>query len=215
MVNLNKINLMPAREQVASNIRKAILARELEEGTVITLDEISKQLGVSITPVREAFQILSSDGLIKLRPNKGAIILGMNEQTIREHYETRAILESAVVYKVCKSGANISNILEAYNNAKGALLNNDYKEYSKYNQSFHLELWIAGGNNKIKSLLSSMWNGLSMGSNVREEEYAQISIREHDKIIEALKARDAKKAKNLMYDHIMRSMENMLTHYSQ
>jgi len=215
MLNLNKIQLLPAREQVSSTLRKAILARELQEGTIITLEEISNQLGVSITPVREAFQMLARDGLLKLRPNKGAIVLGMNEKSIREHYEARAILESAIAYKVCKSGADLTTMLEAYNNAKTALQENDYSEYSKYNQAFHLELWRAGGNDKITSMLSAMWSGLSMGSNVKEEEYSQISIKEHDRIVESLVARDAEKAKDLMYEHIMRSMENMLTHYKE
>ncbi len=215
MINLNKIHLMPAREQVASILRKAILSREFKEGTAITLEEISKQLGVSITPVREAFQILSGDGLIKLRPNKGAIVLGINEKTIRDHYETRAILESAAVYKVCKSGTDITNIVAAFLHAKEALNENDYMEYTKHNQSFHLEIWTAADNDKIKSLLSSMWNGLSMGSNVKEKEYAQISIKEHEKIVEAIQRREAEAARDLMNQHIMRSLENILTHYNE
>jgi DNA-binding GntR family transcriptional regulator len=212
-MNLNKIKLMPAREQAASALRKAILAKELETGSTITLDEISKQLGISITPVREAFQILAGEGLIKLRPNKGAMILGINEKDIRDHYETRCILESEIIYKVCKNNADITKVLEAFAHAQKALKSNDYSEYSKYNQSFHYEIWTAGGNDKIRSLLSSMWNGLSMGSKVGVEEYAQISMREHTQIVEALKKRDAEQSKKLMREHIMRSMENMLTHY--
>lgn len=214
-MTLNKIKLLPAREQAASSLRKTILAKDLEAGTVITLDGISKQLGISITPVREAFQILASEGLIKLRPNKGAVVLGINEKAIIDHYETRGILESEVIYKVCKNNADISKILEAYENAVQALAANDYSDYSKYNQSFHYEIWTAGGNEKIKSLLSSMWNGLSMGSNVKVEEYALISIREHSEIVEALKERDADKARTLMHQHIKRSLENILTHYNK
>ena len=86
MRNLGKIQLLPAREQVASVLRKAILSRELKEGEELTLEGTASQLGVSSMPVREAFQILAGDGLIKLRPNKGAVVLGVNEKTIRDHY---------------------------------------------------------------------------------------------------------------------------------
>ena len=103
--------------------------------------------------------------------------------------------------------------MEAFAHAQEALKSNDYSEYSKYNQSFHYEIWTAGGNDKIRSLLSSMWNGLSMGSKVGVEEYSQISMKEHTQIVEALKKRDAEQSKKLMSEHIMRSMENMLTHY--
>ena len=48
-----------------------------------------------------------------------------------------------------------------------------------------MEIWNAAGNAKMKLLLSNMWNGLSMGHKVTEEEYASISIREHKGILQA------------------------------
>ncbi|HCW03500.1 MAG TPA: GntR family transcriptional regulator [Clostridium sp.] len=213
MRGLRQIKLLPAREQVASALRKAILSKELQEGENITLDGIASQLGVSITPVREAFQILARDGIIKLRPNKGAVVLGINKKFIRDHYETRAILESAAVAKVCRENVDISDIVNAYEEAKAALELKDYKEYSNYNQAFHMAIWAAADNEKIKSLLSSMWNGLSIGRAVTEEDYAQLSINEHKELMEAISKRDEEKAKKLMYDHIIRSMENILTRF--
>lgn len=99
---LGKIKLLSAKEQVAAVLRKAILSRELVEGQEITLEGIAGMVGVSSMPVREAFQILAADGLIKVRPNKGAVVLGINEQTIREHYEIRALLESEAVAKASR-----------------------------------------------------------------------------------------------------------------
>lgn len=101
---LGKIKLLSAKEQVAAVLRKAILSRDLVEGQEITLEGIATMVGVSSMPVREAFQILAADGLIKVRPNKGAVVLGINEQTIREHYEIRALLESEAVAKACRPG---------------------------------------------------------------------------------------------------------------
>ena len=68
---IGKIHLLPAREQVASYLRKAILRREIPEGSVLTLEETARHMGVSTTPVREALQLLATQGLVKLRPNKG------------------------------------------------------------------------------------------------------------------------------------------------
>ncbi|MDH8112657.1 GntR family transcriptional regulator, partial [Klebsiella pneumoniae] len=69
---LGKIKLLSAKEQVAAVLRKAILSRDLVEGREITLEGIARLVGVSSMPVREAFQILAADGLIQVRPNKGA-----------------------------------------------------------------------------------------------------------------------------------------------
>lgn len=212
MNNLNPIRLLPAREQVSSALRKAILSRELQEGESITLDGISKKLGVSITPVREAFQILARDGLIKLRPNKGAVVLGINEKTIRDHYQTRALLEAETVSLICRNKEDIEAIEQIYLQSEVALEEKNTSDYTYLNQAFHIAIWTASGNNKIKSILSEMWNGLSMGHKDTEESYAFVSTSEHKRILDALKEHNEKEAKERMYRHIIRSMENILTH---
>lgn len=189
------------------------MSRELEEGQEITLEGIASQVGVSSMPVREAFQIMASDGLIKLRPNKGAVVLGINQKTIRDHYETRAILESEAAAKASQEGADISDIQNAYVLAEQALRENNHADYSRQNQGFHMAIWEAADNKKIKSILSSLWNGLSMGHKVTEEDYAKVSIEEHRKILDAIEEHDAETAKWRMYRHIMRSMEDILTRF--
>ena len=211
MKNLQPIKLLPARERVASVLRKAILSREVGEGSILTLEGIACQLEVSNTPVREAFQILARDGLIKLRPNKGAEVLGVNAKVIRDHYETRAILERFTAAAVCRNNTSTYEIEKAYLCAREALDAGDSASYSNFNQSFHMAIWTAAGNDKIKALLSEMWNGLSMGHKVTEEEYALISIAEHKQILEAILAKNEVLAKRRMNDHITRSMENILT----
>ncbi|NDL66830.1 GntR family transcriptional regulator [Anaerotalea alkaliphila] len=213
MKNLHPIKMLPAREQVASALRKAILSRELQEGEEITLESTAQQLGVSSTPVREAFQILARDGLIKLRPNKGAVVLGVNEKTIRDHYETRAILEREAVALVCRNGADISDIVHAYGQMVRSLEENDIEAYTHYNQMFHWAIWTAAGNDKIKALLAAIWNGLPLGRKSTEADYARISCDEHKSIVEAIRKRDAEKAKEHMNAHILRSMENILARF--
>ena len=92
MTGLKPIVMPSAKQKVAAELRKAILSRKMKEGEVLSLESIAKQLNVSITPVREAFQILNRDGLIKLRQNKGAIVLGVTDKYIRDHYQLSAIL---------------------------------------------------------------------------------------------------------------------------
>ena len=158
MIAMKKIQLLPAREQVASVLREAILKRELKEGEELTLEGTAEQLGVSSMPVREAFQILATDGLIKLRPNKGAIVLGVNEKTIRDHYETRALLESEAAARASQKGKDISDIVYAYDTTKKALDENDFGEYSRGNEAFHMSIWTAADNEKMKTILCRFAN---------------------------------------------------------
>ena len=62
-------------------------------------------------------------------------------------------------------------------------------------------------------MIAELWNGLSMGNMVTEEEYAKVSIQEHGKIVDAIRERNTVNAKKEMYDHIMRSRDDMLTYY--
>ncbi|WP_156430597.1 GntR family transcriptional regulator [Vibrio tritonius] len=212
MMNIKPIKLLPAREQVAAELRKAILSNKYKQGDTIALDEVSKSLGVSVTPVREALQLLSADGLIALRPNKGAMVLGITEQYIKEHFELRLILEGEMIRKVCNSqSVDISEIISAFSAAEVDLEENDARNYSHLNQAFHMAIWNAAGNQRIATLLSTLWNGLSIGLNTTEKEYAIKSIIEHRELLSAIKNKDADRACNLMKEHIERSMRDMLT----
>ena len=114
MNGLKPIKMPSAKEKVAAELRKAILSRQMKEGEILSLDSVASQLNVSAMPVREAFQILARDGLIKLRQNKGAIVLGITDTYIREHYQLRAILESACAGLAAEEGVDISGIRDSY-----------------------------------------------------------------------------------------------------
>ena len=172
MLGLKPIQLLPARERVASALRKAILTRQISEGEVLTLDNTAKELGISITPVREAFQILARDGLIELKQNKGAVVLGINEHTLREHYQIRAVLEGAACAFCCETNADLTGIQNCLDTAAEALAHQDSSHYADLNQSFHYEIWKASGNTKLNNLLGGLWNGLSIGLQSTELEYA-------------------------------------------
>ena len=213
MNGLKPIKIPSAKEKVASELRKAILSRKMKEGESLSLESVAKQLNVSITPVREAFQILARDGLIKLRQNKGAIVLGINDTYIKEHYQLRAILESSCAELAARDGIDISGIEAVYETSKEALEHGDYQNYAGQNRAFHSEIWEAAGNKKMANMISELWNGLSMGNMVTEQEYANISIKEHGEIFMAIKNSNPALAKEKMYQHIMRSRDDMLTYY--
>lgn len=213
MNGLKPIKMPSAKEKVAAELRKAILSRQMQEGEVLSLDSVATQLNVSAMPVREAFQILARDGLIQLRKNKGAVVLGITETYIKEHYQLRAILESSAAALAADPEADISEIESVYEEAAEALLEGNLRQYTDLNRAFHNEIWTAAGNQKMKNMISELWNGLSMGSMVSEEDYAKVSIKEHERIWRAIKAHDQKEAQKAMYDHIMRSRDDMLTYY--
>ena len=213
MNGLHPIKMPSAKEKVAAELRKAILSRQLQEGEAVTLESVANQLEVSVMPVREAFQILARDGLIKLQRNKGAVVLGINETYIREHYQLRAILESAAAEMCCAPEVDITRIEESYECAAESIQNNDFAAYTDQNREFHSEIWSAAGNSRMENMIAELWNGLSMGSMITEADYAKVSIEEHERIMKAIRERNGAAAKEEMYRHIMRSRDDMLTNY--
>ena len=198
MLGLKPIKMLPARERVAAALRKAIISRQITEGEVLTLENTAQELGVSITPVREAFQILERDGLIDLKQNKGATVLGINETTLREHFQNHI---------------DMSRIEQVLTVSKEMIKKEDYENYSKLNQSLHMEIWTAAGNEKLKKMLSELWSGLSLGVKMTEAEYAKKSIKEHEDIIESMKKYDTMEAWRRMHQHIERSLEDVLSEF--
>ena len=102
---------------------------------------------------------------------------------------------------------------DSYEESKAALENGDYSQYASQNREFHSEIWAAAGNKKMENMIAELWNGLSMGNMVTEQEYAKISIEEHGRIMDAIAVGDGERAKKEMYAHIMRSRDDMLTYY--
>ncbi|MBQ3655136.1 MAG: GntR family transcriptional regulator [Synergistaceae bacterium] len=209
MLNLRPVKLLPVREQAAASLREAIITRSIPAGEVLPLEATARALGISVTPVREAFQILARDGLLEVAQNRGAVVLGMTAKNIREHYEIRAALESEACRLVCERGADLAEIERCVNN----LVSSGTENYSDLNQSFHYNIWLSSGNSRLVKMLSELWNGLSMGVRTTRDEYAKKSQAEHENIFSMLKARDSDAAAKLMRNHILRSMDDMLTRY--
>lgn len=215
MINLTKIQMLPAREQVASILRSSILTGGISKGQSITLDSIGEQVGMSRTPVREAFQILANEGLIELRQNRCAIVKGISEEAIKDHYEMRILLETEAFRRAC---ANMNDhILEAIKkiNKQGqrAKEAGDTEAYNIANQAFHMTIWEAAGSEKLKSFLALLWNGLSMNRLVTAQEYAAISLAEHNQMVEKLIEKDYEGACHIMREHIVRSMNSTLSNF--
>ena len=177
------------------------------------LDAVAKLLGVSITPVREAFQILDREGFIHLRPNKGAIVLGITPKFIEEHYEVRAALESEACAMICRKKRNISEIIKIHSESKNAILSDDINAYSDYNQAFHFAIWNASDNDRLIEMASILWNGLSLSQLQTVEQNALISIQEHEEILNALIEYDEELSKKMMRRHIYQSMDSVLTRF--
>ena len=89
---MNSESFLPLRDVVFLKLREAILKEELPPGTRLMEVHLASELGVSRTPVREAFQELEAEGLITLRMNRGAVVNTIDRKFIRDSFEMRRLL---------------------------------------------------------------------------------------------------------------------------
>jgi DNA-binding GntR family transcriptional regulator len=206
---------MPMRVRIASKLRKAILAGEFKEGQSLSLTEISKQLGISRTPVREAFQTLEAEGFIELRMNKHALVRGITLKFIQDHYKTRILLEGEAAYCAAENNMDITLLTEKNKMIKCKIPKFTADEFAEYNQWFHVSIWDAADNQRLRNLLMGFWNGASVGKTIPDTDHFIRSIKEHERITAAIKNGQAGEAKRLMGDHIFRGMQNILKSYQE
>lgn len=213
---MEQLEIMPTRIRIASILRKAILTGEYKSGQELSLTGVAQQLGVSRTPVREAFQTLASEGLITLRMNKGAIVNQIDEKFIRDNFEMRVLLESEAAAKAAANGMNTDDLLKRLQHMKEHMDDLSKDEYEQLNRDVHLSIWNAADNQKLKKYLMELWNGPSTGHSIPEiQTHYKLSTDEHIEILTSIKDRDVEGARYAMKKHILRSMNNVLAAMKQ
>ena len=207
---MEMIEVMPIRVRVTAILRKALLAGEFKPGEELSLTETAARLGVSRTPVREAFQSLAAEGLLELRMNRGAVVVGIDEKFIRDHFELRILLETEAITRAASRNADMAYLEELQSYAEAHREQLTEEEYRNYNQRFHEKLWRAADNQKLYDLLTSLWNGPSGGNVGRDPDHERLSILEHRMMLDHLSRGDGGAAGTVMTAHIVRSMNNIL-----
>ena len=205
---------MPVRVQITSILRKALFSGEYKSGDELSLTEIAERLGVSRTPVREAFQTLEAEGLIELRMNKGAIVKPIDQKYITDHYEVRILLESEAARRAAERGMpDAADYLKKLDALQGHMNSVSAEEYEELNLAIHSAIWTAADNERLYKLLSSLWNGPSVGFTEPKLDHYKKSTEEHRAILKAIEARDAKTAHDMMTVHLERSLDNILKNF--
>lgn len=211
---MESIELMPVRVRIASILKKAIYCGEYKAGDELSLTDIAAQLGVSRTPVREAFQQLSSEGLITLRMNRGAVVNLIGRKFIEDCFEVRILLEAETAAKAAMSGMETDSLLSRAMLCSEQIDTVSKEIYEELNQDIHMAIWNAAGNEKMKSYLLELWNGPSTGHSLPQiRQHYKDSASEHIRILEAIRDRDAQRAREEMASHISRSRDNIVPLY--
>lgn len=202
-------------EQTYNMLKEAIIAGEFPPGEWLSEDQITESLGVSRTPVREAFKQLHSEGLIELFPRKGAHIIDLSEKDIDHLFEARITLETSFFiqgakniskdtihhYKILFKEAE-SSVTESINDIESVGLK--WTKYLTVDRSFHDQL--------VKAYENPFWYNLYV--NIRNKmqilfykmghmpEQAKVFTAQHEAILDAMSGKKFRQAKKNLKEHI-------------
>lgn len=213
---MEQLSMLPARVRIASELRKAIYAGEYRSGDELSLTDVASQLGISRTPVREAFQELEAEGLITLRMNRGAVVNTIDRKFIRDIFEMRRLLESDAVARAAHNGMDTEQLLERLYDLRDHITQVSRETYETLNQDIHTAIWRAADNHQLEKYLMEMWNGPSVAGSPEDIlEHYRNSTFEHISILQFIRDNMAAEARQAMELHITRSMANMLRWYPE
>ncbi|WP_432141318.1 GntR family transcriptional regulator [Streptomyces sp. bgisy084] len=196
----------PAAERVYAHIKHAVLERRYEGGMLLTEGELADAVGVSRTPVREALLRLEVEGLIKLYPKKGALVLPVSAQEIADVVETRLLVEKHAAAKaVPASEALVCELTELLETMREQAASGDLAAVSVTDRAFHAAIVRSAGNQILDRLYEQLRDRqLRMGVAVMHAHPDRIAknITEHAEILEALRAGDADAATDVVQRHV-------------
>ncbi len=211
---MESFEVMPIRTQITSVLRKAIYSGEYQAGQELSLTEVAAKLGISRTPVREAFQTLDAEGLITLRMNKGAIVNRIDEKFIRDAFEMRILLESEAAARAAERGMETESLLSRLVRMDENIDHISTSEYESLNRDIHTGIWTAADNKNLYQYLMDLWNGPSTGHTIPETNaHYRHSTKEHLQILSEIRDKNAEGARLAMKKHIERSMNNIVALY--
>lgn len=194
-------------QSVYKALRRAIIEQALKPGMKLPEDAIGEQLGVSRTLVREAFSRLGVEGLVELKPNKGASVAYPTLEEARDVFEVRRGLERLVAESLAgRLTPSQAAELEAHVRQEEKAHGQDGPESIRLAGEFHIKLVEMTGNALLIRYVQEVSSRCSLILAIYGRPHSSdCAVSEHRQLIEALRAGDATRAADLM-DHHLRAV---------
>ena len=200
--------------KVFKNLEEKILEGSLAPGESLTENRLSEEYGVSRTPVREALFQLELEGLVRITPNKGAVVVGISEQDIEDIYTIRMSIEGLAsrwaAQRITKEELNrLSEIVDLQ---RFYVERGDITQCWYLDGAFHSVIYDASRSNPLRNTLKGFHNYIRRAreASFHVGDRARIANEEHAMILEAIKNGNGEDAERLTSEHIALAKANLL-----
>jgi DNA-binding GntR family transcriptional regulator len=199
-------------DQIFESIKDMIIRGDYKPGDRLYEKEISRSLGISRSPIREALQRLSTEGLVRIVPRIGTFVSCLTLEEVLEFYDVRLPLEVTAVRLAIERAdqTQINRLSDLLDRTRKRIIQNDQSQYP-WNLDFHLQIVRCSKNKKLYDILGMINAQLIL---VRHQSSCEVGrteevFNEHTQIFEALRDKDLEKAEQFMKAHLYNAKENV------
>ena len=217
MEKLVQERAVPLAEQVFQTLEEDILQGRLKPGEVITELRLSKALGVSRTPIREALQHLEQESLVEIRPNRGAVVLGITRDDLEVIYDMRIRLEGLAASLAAKTAdeEQLNAMKEVLDLQEFYVEKNNPDEQEIFDSRFHEMVYEFSGKRILYEVLKNLHRRITRYRrlSVTDMDRARKAITEHREIYEAIREGNGSLADTLTIRHVENAKRSALASF--
>lgn len=197
---------MSVAERAYVFAKERILDGRYTGGELISEGDVAAGVGVSRTPVREAFLRLETEGLLRLYPKRGALVVPVSAAEVESVMETRMLVERFAIEKVIGSQTDLAERLyEAIERQEELAARHDERNFVETDRDFHRIFVAAAGNPILLQLLDSLRDRQSrmmLAALARDADRLQQVLGQHRALADCVKAGDAEAARRVLDEHL-------------
>ncbi|WP_129358308.1 MULTISPECIES: GntR family transcriptional regulator [Micrococcaceae] len=200
-------------DQAYKVIRDAILSRRLAPGSRLSIPEISRQLDISRSPVREAIARIEYEGLAESISHRGAVVVEIGLDELIAIYDVREVLEGLAARLATRTAdaALIDDLERNWQAHHNAVESDDVEQHMKLDAAFHRRIRDASGNHRLSENLRQLQGQIrvAMTTTVARRGGMHAALAEHRTLIDAIQGGDPAVAENVAREHITRLRESL------
>ncbi len=217
-LQLGKIRTAPSLgEQTYEIIQEAIVSLRFKPGDRLSVQKVSDRLGVSRTPVKEAFARLEQEGLVSVVPRRGTFVSPIEVKDIDEILEARALIEAFAATRAAEelSGEELEKVQSVLERQGEALEAGKIPESAEIGHGLHLIVLDHLANDRMETFLTNMDLHYTRIRRIFSREFSRQhqSLREHLGILETLRARDQDAAYHAMFEHHLSVRDDLVASF--
>lgn len=209
---MSPTTLAPAPDRVYAHVKAGILDQRYPAGDLLTEGDIAAEVGVSRTPVREALLRLESEGLVRLYPKRGALVVPVSAAEARDVLEARALIEAWAAPRAVAVGVPLVQRLEPLlDEMRRHADAGNTRPFVEADRAFHEAVVESAGNAILSRLYASLRDRqlcMSQAAVSAAETRMATAIEQHDQLLQALRAGNAEVFAARVAEHVATAAEH-------